>query len=154
MTDNEIIKALECCLSQNGECDNCPQHSRTCVDDLLHQSLDLINRQKAEIERWRTECGNQSTLWSKHYESIFETAKETIKAEAIKEFAERVREELTPELKNSYDMRRKRVEDLDDAGIFSGLDVVIKYNEGKIHALEKINKCINIIVKEKVGDSE
>ncbi len=47
---------------------------------------------KAENERLIKECGNQSTLWSKHFESIFESAKETIKAEAYKEFAERLKE--------------------------------------------------------------
>ena len=50
------------------------------------------DRLKAEIERLRAECGNQSTLWSKHFESIFETAKETVKSEARKEFAERLHE--------------------------------------------------------------
>ena len=51
MTDAEIIKALECCISNDGNCDICPQHSGTCVNDLLMSSLDLINRQKAEIEK-------------------------------------------------------------------------------------------------------
>ena len=51
MTDEQIIKALECCIGQEGNCDECPQHSRDCVDDLLKTALDLINRQKAEIER-------------------------------------------------------------------------------------------------------
>lgn len=42
MTDNEIIKALECC-SEN-------QH-RYCRRECMKEALDLINRQKAEIER-------------------------------------------------------------------------------------------------------
>ena len=50
-----------------------------------------LNELNAAIERLKAECGNQSTLWSQHYESIFETVKETIKAEAIKEFAERLK---------------------------------------------------------------
>ena len=49
---------------------------------------------KAEVERWRNECGHQSTLWSKHFESIFETAKETIKAEAYKECIEKLKDKF------------------------------------------------------------
>lgn len=57
MTDNEIIKALEC--YKNADCMNCPKwsqewHSGMCNDFLL-SVLDLINRQKAEIERLKAE---------------------------------------------------------------------------------------------------
>lgn len=50
-TDNEIIKALECCVTYEfcTGCplvDNCPSSY-----SLLKSALDLINRQKAEIER-------------------------------------------------------------------------------------------------------
>ena len=57
MTDNEIIKALECCTDDsNGvtRCERCPYQTTDldyCIDDLLEQALDLINRQQAEIER-------------------------------------------------------------------------------------------------------
>ena len=50
MTDNEIIKALECCISCEN-CDICPQHSTECVSDLLKLAYDLITCQQAEIER-------------------------------------------------------------------------------------------------------
>ena len=94
MTDTEIIKALECCFAKNIVCKECPYcGSYNCPQSLGKDTIDLINRQKTEIERWKAECGNQSTLWSRHYESIFETSKETIKAEAIKEFAERLKTE-------------------------------------------------------------
>ena len=50
MTDNEIIKALECC--SNGEpCANCPYQKQCDETDLAEIALDLINRQQAEIER-------------------------------------------------------------------------------------------------------
>ena len=55
MTDNEIIKALECCVAENEEeCKvNCPYKGNMtmCVIDLPEKSLDLINRQKAENEK-------------------------------------------------------------------------------------------------------
>ena len=54
MNDNEIIKALECCLAELCHCKECPRFVRG-VDDchvkLYNDSLDLINRQQAEIER-------------------------------------------------------------------------------------------------------
>jgi hypothetical protein len=55
MTDNEIIKALGCCLSRDGNCEQkrCPI-IQECGKDLMaveRHALSLINRQKAEIER-------------------------------------------------------------------------------------------------------
>ena len=54
MTDNEIIKALECCASVDDGClTDCPLYDGddSCFSTLLKPTLDLINRQKAEIER-------------------------------------------------------------------------------------------------------
>ena len=55
MTDNEIIKALECCLSgkdYDTACMKCPIEPICESDDiLLKYALDLINRQKAIIEK-------------------------------------------------------------------------------------------------------
>lgn len=50
MTDNEIIKALEEC-TKHTECEAC-HFMDECYDlDVLHRNaLDLINRQKTEIE--------------------------------------------------------------------------------------------------------
>ena len=53
MTDNEIIKALECCSKHNC-CNECPNFHTLCEGDstvMVRKALDLINRQKAEIER-------------------------------------------------------------------------------------------------------
>jgi hypothetical protein len=69
MTDNEIIKALECCFV-NIDCTGCPGRDVSCgVDCLLlagTEALDLINRQKAEIDRLgellRLEAEGENTL--------------------------------------------------------------------------------------------
>ena len=58
MTDNEIIKALECCIGW-GTCKErqCPM-IKECADDLdsvYKYALDLINRQRAEIEELNRE---------------------------------------------------------------------------------------------------
>ena len=110
LTDNEIKKALELCLMAEYKCDECPyQHKKhfdrrkgfeimpngvpydqfSCHEWLKMDCLDLINCQKAEIERLRAECKNQSTLWSEHYESLYQTALGTIKPQSVKEFAEK-----------------------------------------------------------------
>lgn len=56
MTDNEIIKALECCKDR--DCLNCPMLAKEfcfgLCGDLVSCVLDLINRQKAEIERLKS----------------------------------------------------------------------------------------------------
>ena len=53
MTDNEIIKALECCNGWDGRCLNCPlnREGTNCKEKLNSYALDLINRQKLEIEK-------------------------------------------------------------------------------------------------------
>ena len=60
MTDSDIIKAMECCISE-GECAACPIRRPEiigCVDRLIASALDLIKRQQAEIERLKTEKEN------------------------------------------------------------------------------------------------
>lgn len=55
MTDNEIIKALDCCGFEYGNlCSVCPKYEKDndfCQEELHNYAIDLINRQKAEIER-------------------------------------------------------------------------------------------------------
>ena len=50
-TDDDVIKALECCAYKS-TCEECPyyQQGASCLDVEV-DALDLINRQKAEIER-------------------------------------------------------------------------------------------------------
>ena len=55
LKDNEIAKALECC--KTGDCDNSPFYGvkEDCEVELPEEALDLINRQKAEIEELNIE---------------------------------------------------------------------------------------------------
>lgn len=77
MTDEQIIKALECCATDDGDdCSQCPYGNIVykpgnggCVNRCRKDALDLINRQKAKNEREINQ----------------------IKSEAIKEFAERLK---------------------------------------------------------------
>ena len=98
MTDNEIIKALYCCSTGEtyADCEKngCPLYLGITMgckyidkeNQLYSDALDLINRQKAEIEKLKG-----STIVSNIMES--QRIKREAKAEAYKEFAERLNEE-------------------------------------------------------------
>ena len=81
MNDNEIIKALECCGNiVDSTCKGCVYHetyNASCVVRLMRDALDLINRQKAEIERLKH---RKTELQIRNQELQHE------KSEAIKEF--------------------------------------------------------------------
>lgn len=98
MKDNEIIKGLECCQTEyDRKCkQGCPymQFQKkcisvdTCSSRLRADLLDLINRQKAEIERLEEEV------------DIVSSSKRTIldripyeRSEAINEFVEKFKED-------------------------------------------------------------
>lgn len=88
MTDKEIIQALECCR------DCCCKQCETEPD--FQDALDLINRQQAEIERLKkknkiVDLNRRMALLEK--QPLYDKIK-TIKAEAIKEFAERLKQYL------------------------------------------------------------
>ena len=89
MTDNEIIKALECCLKGcNAEgCDDCPLYKKVedCEIEIPIIALDLINRQKEKIEE--LEKGELSKAMTFNSDTI-----KRCSAEAIREFAELVKE--------------------------------------------------------------
>ena len=86
MTDNEIIKALECCYVKGKTCDNCPTNDFECLR-LEEMVLELINRQKAEIERLTINM-NAFGLGMKREAERADTAR----VEAINELVERIKE--------------------------------------------------------------
>ena len=91
MTDNEIIKALECFAIDKDfddtHCIGCAFEHQFCTAnmsvDIAIPSLDLIDRQKAEIERLNNNISAMAT-------TLRNSAKAT-RAEAIKVFAELVK---------------------------------------------------------------
>ena len=76
MTNNEIIKALECC--KKDDCDNCPNDFGNCYANLSGYALDLINHQQAEIEKLERTIS--------YLESVCESIPDKVRTEAIKEF--------------------------------------------------------------------
>lgn len=52
LTDEEIVKVMKCCAESCLRCDECPlREDSWCSNKVLPMGIDLINRQKAEIER-------------------------------------------------------------------------------------------------------
>ena len=96
LKDEEIIKALEHCSSSDlGECRNCPFYEQ-CENDeqLVKYALDLINRQKAEIERLKQNLEEAHIDIKEHFTTFqIEQAEELkkVKSEAMKEFAEKLK---------------------------------------------------------------
>lgn len=88
MKDNDIIKALEHCPKcVYGSCPECPMYGvNGCDSELMKLALDLINRQKAEIERLE----RSAKQWEDTAKDLY-ISRENIKAEAVKEFADRLK---------------------------------------------------------------
>ena len=104
MTYDEIIKALE----------RCPQHTECCYCNSLEECgnkrilttsvFDLINRQKAEIEDLKSQMewltGYNGNLLDANTALSGEI--EICKSEAIKEFAEKLKHEITSAIDTYY----------------------------------------------------
>lgn len=102
MTDNEIIKALECCSDDCGKtCEGmrCPMiaECQTDINALKKSALALINRQKAEIERLKCSAirnGKQIGSLIHHLE--------TAKSEAYREFADKLHDNFISKVQKHY----------------------------------------------------
>ena len=134
MNDNEIIKALECCSDEMGCTKGCP-----CLDEkkgckisnegLSKFALDLINRQKEEISELHhrnseleielkamrgaaNSCKAEIERLNKENEHFADIGKmySEIKAEAIKEFAERLKKQI--HIKEIRDVYGKKIDNL------------------------------------------
>lgn len=126
MTDNEIIKALECCAGDDG-CDVCPMYkpSSECITELQGKALDLINRfakelqtAKAELKETTEKFNCQQYVYTdlsdiiKEKNAEIERLKKTtfgcdmsiasIKAEAIKELLDKIEKQAIPNEDDVY----------------------------------------------------
>ena len=87
LTDEQIIKTLEEYLQKSQNIKYGARQKILVDADFLKEVLDLNNRQKAEIERLE----NSLSTFKSCYESLTDMY-ENAKSEAIKEFAERLKE--------------------------------------------------------------
>lgn len=138
MTDREIIKALAKCSNSSNGCSGCPLFSSAwredgksivkCQGELIRYALELIIRQKAEIERLKAEA--------QMADGYADALEERAKVEAIKELANR----LNKEAEKVY---------IDREGDFVEAD-------GEIYdtVADWCKKTSDNLVKEMVGDNE
>ena len=152
MTDNEIIKALELCAEaiRDASCTDCPygkQEDGGCIVSLCRDSLDLIHRQKAEIDSLREDSKRLKKVQMQLDDLCI--MHHIIRAEAIKEFAKEIHNEIEKALTNNYEVRGKRMANLGVAGT----DEFVSQCTGKIYALRGIDEFIDNLVKEMVGDN-
>lgn len=95
LTDNEVKKALEICVSEHLGCeDGCPLDGMNCGNEIPKLALDLINRQEAEKESLKAEVERlkeQNTIVKDGFIELQKLHSE-IKAEAYKECIEKVKE--------------------------------------------------------------
>ena len=97
MTDNEIIKALENCCDRNTSCRDCPcfESPEGCVTQTDY--LDLLKRQRAEIERLKANLEAKSNDWLIRdipQEQLDEERKEAIKEGMIQLFKAKLKENV------------------------------------------------------------
>ena len=104
MTDEQIVKALEYCSSSDlGMCKICPFYEQ-CENDeqLVKYTLDLIKRQKAEIEKLREKYDRAMF----NLQAVLDERADH--SEAIKEFAEKLKE-YYPSIANGIDYTAEEV---------------------------------------------
>lgn len=105
LTDEDVVEGLERCISTTTDkaCAGCPFNKQNLCDKdqwaLERYALDLINRQKSEIERLKSANDEKFRQWDMlaektktHYANLYNEAKDKLKAEAYKEFAERLKQ--------------------------------------------------------------
>ena len=75
MTDNEIMKAVECCQSQRG-CKDCPYDGKCCSDDFLKNHLftdrdDLTEYYTKKLEIAKSEAIKEfGAIWHKRIDKV------------------------------------------------------------------------------------
>lgn len=166
MNDNNIIKALECCVYGQAVCKNCHyNYSDDCQRTMMIDVLDLNNRQKAEIERLQhilLNFMNEAEEWERKYgvdienipqiailSTIEKSVIERIKSKATQEIAKTIHTEIENAIENNYAVKRNYQ---DKQHIIN--DEFVMYVDGKIHALSGIDDFIDKGLKEMVGDTE
>lgn len=105
MTDEQIMKALECCTSESFVCSGCPYYTLEaqgveyteydCSWYLRRDAFELIKRQQEDIELLKIDNGLMTT---KSFEMAMNKAvADKVRAEAIKEFEDKLKANIGDE---------------------------------------------------------
>lgn len=102
MSEKEIIKALECCISKNNCTENCPyvdwkQNSFKCIEMSTLDAIELINHQQEEIGRLESCVMSEEQvreIMKSQMHTVFEKVINEAVDEAIKEFSDKLKEKI------------------------------------------------------------
>lgn len=138
MTDKEIIKALECCSKD--DCDNCPNAFGNCYANLARQALELIKSKDKTIDWF-------ATAKQAKERRVFDVFMNRTRVDTIKEFGERVKQEIDNALESNYKVKSQWLEktNIDN-------ETMVRYIDGKIDCLLGLNMFVHNLVKEMVGN--
>lgn len=120
LTNEDIISSLEVIATTRNcnECKirNCKWGTCNCSQITANAALSLINQQQAEIERLKSVNDEKFRQWDmlaemtkQHYADLYEEARDILKAESYKEFAERLKEKSFKTIRN-YGLTKDVVE--------------------------------------------
>ena len=120
VTNEDIRSALKLIATTRNcnECKirNCKWGTCNCSQITANAALSLINQQQAEIERLNSVNDEKFRQWDmlaektkQHYADLYEEARDTLKVEAYKEFAERLKEKSFKTIRN-YGLTKDVVE--------------------------------------------
>ena len=154
MTDNEIIKAFECCEANEGNrpnCKECPwfrleEKPVDCHKQVRKNAIDLINRQKEEIERLQKEneilSVNADNAFqeglNENRELFKQEVEKDIKAEAVREFTEEINMMIT-EIYNKH--------------IFGSNDLVAEEKDAIINFSDDVTSGLENLIRKWLGDT-
>lgn len=166
MTDNEIIRALECCTNTHlYTCDDCPFCKQCGSDeDVLKYALDLINRQQAEVESDKAKkeiCAEVIDRQDKEIErlqGILLAFMDEVARWEGKHGLDVSELSLIPICDEGRDIidhyRKQAIEQFAEKLKENTIDVDVSYGYGREHYTEAVAVIeIDNLVKEMVGDS-
>ena len=166
MNKDDIKKALECCSNPSlSYCSNCAYHNAIgCNEMLCIDALTLITEQEKEINNLKADYAKLQELFAqyqmasdkeiiaqkkeaeKRFENNMKSVLEIEKKQAVKDFAEKVKEEVYPFLQaEMYNKKHFITGDLisdkllenQNIGILKAQDVLSKWFKVKIDELLK-----------------
>lgn len=175
LTDEEIISSLQV-IATTCNCNECKIRSGkwgtcNCSETTANAALDLINRQKVEVERlqkeanlvsiqfqdvqerveeYRLKIENLQNVISNQQIEISVKIEKQIKSEAYKEFAKEVKEEIKKAYDNNLDVFREHLEKHKDNPNFEFLSTIT----GKTDTLRGLDYFIDNLLKEMTGEEE
>ena len=136
MTDNDAIKAYECCEKENGtspNCDECPASGSAdsnCFSTVRKRVLEIVKRQKAEIERLQKENEILSTNADNAFQEGFNENRELFKQEVATELHDEAVEDFAHFLIDKAENGAIQVCDLPD--------LVFEWKGAADNAVEKV----------------